>query len=124
MQTIEQPAHPIAEATAPLWLGSTPGPWGDVVHSVDPNASHSAATTESRREPAGRARSSAWARAGERGADPVGRLARPIALGAFACPFSARRGQGEGAPDGVGPYAFAPVQVTRWFRGQRNQGAR
>jgi phage/plasmid-like protein (TIGR03299 family) len=43
MQTIEQPAHRIEEATASLWLGSTPGPWGDVVRSVDPNASHTAA---------------------------------------------------------------------------------
>ncbi|MGH3113307.1 MAG: DUF932 domain-containing protein, partial [Gaiellaceae bacterium] len=43
MQTIEQPGHRIEEATARLWLGSTPGPWGDVVRSVDPDASHSAA---------------------------------------------------------------------------------
>lgn len=49
----------------------------------------------------------ARARASQRGADPVGRLARSIAFGAFAFPCSASRGKVEGAPDSVGPYAFA-----------------
>jgi phage/plasmid-like protein (TIGR03299 family) len=43
MQTTEQPAHRIEEATAPLWLGCKPAGWGDVVRAVSPNASHSAA---------------------------------------------------------------------------------
>src|SRR5215212_7139608 len=43
MQTIEQPAHRIEEARAPLWLGSGPGAWGDVVRAVDPAATQSAA---------------------------------------------------------------------------------
>jgi phage/plasmid-like protein (TIGR03299 family) len=44
MQTIEQPAHRIDEATSPLWLGSGPAGWGDVVRAVNPDTSHSAAT--------------------------------------------------------------------------------
>ncbi len=43
MQTIEQPAHRIEEAQAPLWFGSGPATWGDVVRTVDPTAAHSAA---------------------------------------------------------------------------------
>jgi len=43
MQTIEQPGQPIDEAAAPLWFGSGPQTWGDVVHTVDPAATHSAA---------------------------------------------------------------------------------
>ena len=38
MQTIEQPAHRIDEAQAPLWFGSGPATWGDVVRTVDPTA--------------------------------------------------------------------------------------
>src|SRR5215217_5147344 len=40
---MEQPAHRIEEATAPLWLGSGPAAWGDVVRAVDPAATQSAA---------------------------------------------------------------------------------
>jgi phage/plasmid-like protein (TIGR03299 family) len=43
MQTMEQPAHRIDEATAPLWFGSGPAAWGEVVRAVDPDATHSAA---------------------------------------------------------------------------------
>jgi phage/plasmid-like protein (TIGR03299 family) len=43
MQTMEQPAHRIEEASAPLWFGSGPTAWGDVVQAVDPAATHSAA---------------------------------------------------------------------------------
>jgi phage/plasmid-like protein (TIGR03299 family) len=43
MQTAERPAHRIEDATAPLWLGSGPTAWGDVVRAVDPNAANSAA---------------------------------------------------------------------------------
>src|SRR5262245_3333559 len=43
MQAIEQPAHRIEDATAPLWFGSGPGTWGDVVRAVDPEAAQSAA---------------------------------------------------------------------------------
>ena len=44
MQTMEQPTHRIEEATSPLWLGSGPAGWGDVVRAVNPDTSHSAAT--------------------------------------------------------------------------------
>src|SRR6266496_3991771 len=43
MQTMEQPAHRIEDARAPLWLGSGPAAWGDVVRAVDPGATHNAA---------------------------------------------------------------------------------
>src|SRR5438034_3505482 len=43
MQTMEQPAHRIEEASAPLWFGSGPTVWGDVVRAVDPAATQSAA---------------------------------------------------------------------------------
>src|SRR6266511_5960426 len=43
MQTIEQTARRIEDATAPLWLGSGPAAWGDVVRAVDPDAAQSAA---------------------------------------------------------------------------------
>src|SRR5438034_4346786 len=43
MQTLDQPAHRIEAATAPLWLGSGPAAWGDVVRAVDPAATQSAA---------------------------------------------------------------------------------
>jgi phage/plasmid-like protein (TIGR03299 family) len=43
MQTIEQPAHRIDEATAPLWFGSGPVAWGEVVRAVDPASTQSAA---------------------------------------------------------------------------------
>src|SRR5215218_4981162 len=43
MQTLDQPAHRIGDATAPLWLGSGPAAWGDVVRAVDPAATQSAA---------------------------------------------------------------------------------
>jgi len=43
MQTMEQPAHRIEEATAPLWFGSGSQAWGEVVQAVDPAATHSAA---------------------------------------------------------------------------------
>jgi len=43
MQTIEQTAHRIEDAHAPLWFGSGPATWGDVVRTVDPDAAHSAA---------------------------------------------------------------------------------
>src|SRR5215210_7436322 len=42
MQTLDQPAHRIEDATAPLWLGSGPAAWGDVVRAVDPAATYSA----------------------------------------------------------------------------------
>src|SRR4051794_27571167 len=44
MQTMEQPVHRIEDARAPLWLGSGPAAWGDVVRAVDPGATHDAAT--------------------------------------------------------------------------------
>src|SRR5436190_1457897 len=43
MQTAEQPAHRIDDARAPLWLGSGPAAWGDVVRDIDPAAANSAA---------------------------------------------------------------------------------
>src|SRR5215210_5714998 len=43
MQTLDQPAHRIEDATAPLWLGSGLAAWGDVVRAVDPAATQSAA---------------------------------------------------------------------------------
>src|ERR671937_22892 len=43
MQAIGQAAHRIGEATAPLWFGSGPATWGDVVRAVDPDAANSAA---------------------------------------------------------------------------------
>jgi phage/plasmid-like protein (TIGR03299 family) len=43
MQTAEKPAHRIEDASAPLWLGSGPATWGDVVRAVDPGSTHSAA---------------------------------------------------------------------------------
>jgi phage/plasmid-like protein (TIGR03299 family) len=43
MQTIEQPAHRIEDATGPPWFGSGPDAWGDVVRAVDPHAAQSAA---------------------------------------------------------------------------------
>src|SRR6266542_544208 len=43
METMEQPAHRIEDAAAPLWLGSGAAAWGDVVRAVDPAATHSAA---------------------------------------------------------------------------------
>ena len=43
MQTMERPGHRIEEARAPLWFGSGPTTWGDVVHAVDPHAANSAA---------------------------------------------------------------------------------
>jgi phage/plasmid-like protein (TIGR03299 family) len=42
MQTTEQPAHRIDDARAPLWLGSSPAAWGDVVRGIDPAAANSA----------------------------------------------------------------------------------
>ena len=49
MQTMEQPAHRIEEATAPLWLGSGLAAWGDVVRAVDPAATQSAPAHRKRR---------------------------------------------------------------------------
>lgn len=43
MQTIEQPAHRIEDARAPLWFGSGPTTWGEVVRTVDPASTQSAA---------------------------------------------------------------------------------
>jgi len=43
MQTIEQPAHRIEDARAPLWFGSGPATWGEVVRTVDPASTQSAA---------------------------------------------------------------------------------
>jgi phage/plasmid-like protein (TIGR03299 family) len=43
MQTIEQPAHRIEDAAAPLWFGSGPATWGEVVRTVDPASTQSAA---------------------------------------------------------------------------------
>src|SRR5262245_43809394 len=43
MQTMDQPAHRIEDARAPLWFGSGPTAWGDVVRAVDPAATQSAA---------------------------------------------------------------------------------
>src|SRR3954466_8712316 len=43
MQTMEQPAHRIEDARAPLWFGSGVTAWGDVVRAVDPAATQSAA---------------------------------------------------------------------------------
>jgi phage/plasmid-like protein (TIGR03299 family) len=43
MQTIEQPARRIEAATAPLWFGSGPITWGEVVRTVDPASTQSAA---------------------------------------------------------------------------------
>src|SRR5213596_226735 len=43
MQTLDQPAHRIEDARAPLWLGSGLAAWGDVVRAVDPAATQSAA---------------------------------------------------------------------------------
>ncbi len=44
MQSLDQPTHRIADATSPLWLGSGPAGWGEVVRAVNPDASHSAAS--------------------------------------------------------------------------------
>jgi phage/plasmid-like protein (TIGR03299 family) len=44
MQSLDQPTHRIDDATSPLWLGSGPAGWGDVVRAVNPDASHSAAS--------------------------------------------------------------------------------
>ena len=38
METIDQPAHRIEDARGPLWFGSGPVGWGDVVRAVDPDA--------------------------------------------------------------------------------------
>src|SRR5215211_5982928 len=43
MQRIEQTARRIEDATSPLWFGSGPDAWGDVVRAVDPDAAQSAA---------------------------------------------------------------------------------
>ena len=43
MQTIDQPARRIDDAERPLWIGQTPGAWGDVVRTIDPNEAHDAA---------------------------------------------------------------------------------
>jgi phage/plasmid-like protein (TIGR03299 family) len=43
MQTVEVRTHRIEDATAPLWLGAGFTAWGDVVHAVDPAATHNAA---------------------------------------------------------------------------------
>lgn len=33
MQTIDQPAHRIEDARAPLWFGRMPGGWGDTLRT-------------------------------------------------------------------------------------------
>jgi len=43
MQTIEQPTHRIEDARAPLWFGSGPATWGDVVRTVQPDQARDAA---------------------------------------------------------------------------------
>lgn len=43
MQTIDQPAHRIDDAERPLWIGQTPGAWGDVLRTIDPNEAQDAA---------------------------------------------------------------------------------
>jgi hypothetical protein len=43
MKTMEQPAHRIEDARAPLWIGSGLAAWGDVVRAVDPAATQNAA---------------------------------------------------------------------------------
>jgi hypothetical protein len=43
MQTIDQPAHSIDDAERPLWIGQTPGAWGDVLRTIDPNDAQDAA---------------------------------------------------------------------------------
>src|SRR5262245_48494561 len=43
MLTMDQPAHRIEDARAPLWFGSGPTAWGEVVRAVDPAATQSAA---------------------------------------------------------------------------------
>jgi phage/plasmid-like protein (TIGR03299 family) len=43
MQAMEQLGHRIEDARAPLWFGSGPTAWGEVVRAVDPNATTSAA---------------------------------------------------------------------------------
>jgi phage/plasmid-like protein (TIGR03299 family) len=43
MQTTDKRAHRIEDATGPLWFGSGPAVWGDVVRAVDPDAANSAA---------------------------------------------------------------------------------
>jgi phage/plasmid-like protein (TIGR03299 family) len=43
MQTIDQPARRIDDAERPLWIGQTPGAWGDVLRTIDPNEAQDAA---------------------------------------------------------------------------------
>src|SRR5919108_5058529 len=42
METIDQVAHRIEDARGPLWFGSGPAAWGDVVRAVDLDAANSA----------------------------------------------------------------------------------
>jgi len=44
MQTTEQPAYGIAEAERPMWVGQTPGGWGDALRTVNPSEAHDAAS--------------------------------------------------------------------------------
>jgi phage/plasmid-like protein (TIGR03299 family) len=44
MQSTEQSTRRIEDATSPLWLGSGPAGWGDVVRAINPDASHRAAS--------------------------------------------------------------------------------
>jgi hypothetical protein len=43
MQTIDQPARRIDDAERPPWIGQTPGAWGDVLRTIDPNEAQDAA---------------------------------------------------------------------------------
>jgi phage/plasmid-like protein (TIGR03299 family) len=43
MQTIDQPARRIDDAERPLWIGQTPGAWGDVLRTIDLDEAHDAA---------------------------------------------------------------------------------
>jgi phage/plasmid-like protein (TIGR03299 family) len=43
MHTIDQPARRIDDAERPLWIGQTPGTWGDVLRTIDPNEAQDAA---------------------------------------------------------------------------------
>jgi hypothetical protein len=49
METMEQPAHRIEHARAPLWFGSGLTTWGEVVRAVDPAATQNAETPAPRK---------------------------------------------------------------------------
>jgi phage/plasmid-like protein (TIGR03299 family) len=43
MQTMDHPAHRLAEAERPLWFGQTPAGWGETLRTIDPAEGHDAA---------------------------------------------------------------------------------